>query len=325
MDPIIQIQTSPATALFPHGHKSFRALARAVHPDTYTGSDPKAAAEAFARLNTLWESYTQPSTSTNLIKTRRHEYVLADSVKDGAFERFKATYDAGHKKAYVVVAGTQDADLAVAYANALRTIKDKVPAEYQSFFPTLMELFSYGGVAGTKGVAVRYQPEDGFYSLAEVAEDYPEGLHGRDVVWIFKRVLVVLGNTRDAGLVHGAVNEDNVYIHPELHGLILDGWGYSVAKGEHLIAVPAGRKSDYPAPALAKSENLDALDVQLAAKMMMRLLRSDVPERLRRYFTALSKASSPHPRQLMQELDEVAFEVYGEPRFHEFRMRRGYP
>ena len=67
-------------------------------------------------------------------------------------------------------------------------------------------------------------PADELYTLEEVRAHYAAGLDPRDVAWIWRRLLTVLGFAHAHGVVHGAVLPPHVLIEPREHKLLLIDW-----------------------------------------------------------------------------------------------------
>ena len=65
---------------------------------------------------------------------------------------------------------------------------------------------------------------DELYSLEEVRAAYPAGIDARDMAWMWRRLLTVLGFVHEQRLVHGCVTPDHVLIEPREHKLVLIGW-----------------------------------------------------------------------------------------------------
>lgn len=326
MDTITKILNAKSgrELFYPDDTKAYQKLAREVHPDSYRGPDSKSANDAFARLTRLWNDYKSSKTPSDVIKTSIREYKIVRLLQDnGVQERIAVTYDNGNNQAFVVIAKTPgDNDLMRRYASVASMLRDSVEPEYKDFFPRFIETLTLGSGSDARAGLVYSFPIEGFYSLREVAEDYPEGINGRDAVWIFKRILVALGNVHDIETIHGAVNLDSVFIHPAEHGLVLDNWAYSVDAGEYLRALPPGTADDYPESVFRREAPDKELDIRLAAKVMLKIMEGK-PRELRRFFNAIVDADNlPHPAEVLAIFNKVTEEVYGPPKFHVFKMRR---
>src|SRR5439155_20075146 len=104
--------------------------------------------------------------------------------------------------------------------------------------PRLVESFRHrdpGSGAGRRVTVVA--AAEGLRSLAEVRAAYPDGVDGRDAVWMWRRLLVALGLAHRAGVVHGAVVDDHVLIQPAQHGVVLVDRCYAVLDGGRVAAL----------------------------------------------------------------------------------------
>lgn len=309
--------------------RAYQRLLHLAHPDMYGDAEMKKLANsAFIHLNELWEAFNKHplgnhATDTTTIKTKRHEYTLGLKFYDAdGVSYYFATYDAGHEKAVIVIPSTaQDNDLIENYSMALNKLKKEVNKKYGAFFPTYLEAFKFK-INGQIKQLLAYGQPDNLFTLKQIQDEYPEGLHGRDLAWIFKRLLVAIGNTHEIGLVHGGINLDSILIEPDEHGVLLTSWQYAVVKGEPLTALPSTYKSLYPAYVFAKEPARTELDIMLAAKTMESLMRADTPKPLISFFKGCQLNKLPSAGKLLIEFDTLLERVYGERRFHIFTMPR---
>lgn len=301
----------------------YRRLLRGSHPDMFTEPRHKEKAQkAFVRLTELWNGSATPKPAASPhLKTKKHEYVLGDKFhEDDVFNAYNATYDAGYEKCELWIAkNAQDSDIARNAGMNLKKLNKDVPERYRAFFPELVEAFKYRQDGIDHGVIAQKIPE-GFYSLSQVHKAYPNGISGRDVAWMFKRMLVAIGNAHDAGLVHGGISDEAFIIHPQFHGLMLRNWQYSVETDEALTAIDPSVRDLYPASVFAKEPQDYRLDVRMAALTAQKLLEDKAPRQLRIFFSGCLVSSVPHPSVLLKEFDDLLLRVYGEPKFNEFKM-----
>lgn len=305
-------------------NKTYRKLARISHPDMFSDIREKNKAnQAFVKLTELWHAARKPvTTSSTVIKTKRHEYTLNDVLQTTeVFTIYNATYDAGFKNAEVFVTNTpRDTDLAEAHITALRKVKTEVNEEYRPYFPKLIETLRYRQPDGSEHIVVTTEKLDGMYSFRDVLKKYPEGINAKDTAWMFRRVLIALGNMHEVGMVHGAPNLDSLWIHPELHGLILNNWEYSVPTNTPLKAIPQEFKADYPEKVFKKQPVDYRLDLMLAAKTMLRLTDNKTPKQIIAFFKGCAIASTPEAPYLLHEFNELIERLWGERTFHHFSM-----
>lgn len=306
----------------------YRRLARAVHPDLYPEKDKKTAEKAFVRLTELWEFYTKATTSpdsapnANSIKTKKHNYDLGEQFRThGIYAGYFATYDAGYEKCQLLVTkNPKDADLTNANISALKKLRSDVPEQFRGFYPELVESFRYRTPDNIDHASFTQKIPDGFSPFSKILEVYPDGIDGRDVAWIFKRMLTAVGNGHDVGLIHGAPTLDAFLIHPEMHGVILSDWQYSVEDGKQLVAVPPEYKEDYPQYVFDKKAATYNLDVYLCAKTAKRLLRKDSAPQFNAFFRACMLNKTLEAKYLLAEFDMLLERLYGKPSFHPFTL-----
>jgi hypothetical protein len=307
----------------------YRHLARHTHPDMFTTpAEKKDAERAFVRLGELWALYqtkngsaTPSAAAANTVKTKRHTYTLGDKVySDDVFAHYEATYDAGHETArLLIVKSPNDADLGNNHAAALKKLSG-VPDEFKDFFPDLIETFRYRQPNGTDHFAVAQKIPEGFVPFTRILEVYPKGVDARDLSWIFRRMLIAVGNAHDVGLIHGAPDLNAFYIKPDVHGVILNNWQYSVETGKTLSAIPTAIHDDYPQSVFDKKPVDYALDIRLIAKAAERLFGPDTPRQFKSFMNGCMMAKTPEARYLLGEFEEMLVRLYGPPVFHKFTL-----
>lgn len=300
--------------------------AKQIHPDLFLSDEDKfKAKEAFAHLNSLKEKLEgkAPSSASNKLKTKKHEYTLEERVyTNGISTTFHGTYDAGHQLAYLTfVNNPADSDLVENHISTLKRLKD-VPEDFVKFYPEHVESFRHRDASGKDRIVSVSNRFDGFVPMSKVLEVCPNGIGGRDVAWIFRRMLVALGNAHDIGIVNGAPVLESWLIHPELHGIILADWSYSIASGETLKAVPEKARHLYPEKYLQKQPVSGTLDINLASRVAEQLLASGEPSQLFAFFKGCRLASTPKASKLLAEFDDLLLRIYGKPRFSPFTLNR---
>jgi hypothetical protein len=94
------------------------------------------------------------------------------------------------------------------------------------FSQRLPEVMAQGAVEGTQDRhALVLRHPNGFWgSLASLNERYPQGLDSRHAVWIWRRLLEILGFIHRQGWAHGDVRPEHALVHPQDHGIRLIGW-----------------------------------------------------------------------------------------------------
>ena len=172
--------------------------------------------------------------------------------------------------------------------------------------------------------------EPGLVSLAAVLAACPSGLDGRDVAWIWRRLLVALGVAHRAGVIHGAVVPDHVLIEPTEHGLVLTNWCYAATEpGDTVPAVVRRYRGWYAPEILRSAPPTPGSDIYLATECMVALMGDRTPKALDR-FARGCRLTPPAARpgdawQLLAELDDVLGRIYGPRRFRPFALPATVP
>jgi hypothetical protein len=127
----------------------------------------------------------------------------------------------------VKVARTTTQSLA-AEADTLRRLQTLQGAGAAYFSQRLPQVLAHGrsGDAGHERDALVLRHPTGFWgSLAQIQQANPQGLQEvRHAVWLWRRLLEVLGYVHAAGWTHGEVSPEHALVHPGDHGVLLIGW-----------------------------------------------------------------------------------------------------
>jgi curved DNA-binding protein CbpA len=336
------------------GKRIFRHLAQQVHPDARPGDlDDLLANEGFMLLNKLWEvaqikiingMYGKVGIPI-VITTRKREYTVLDLLAKGDLANlYHCNFNVdGQKKrgVFKVAREAYDNDLLAGEADILRYLaRADIDSKFGAYLPKLVESFSYrdADTAGVRHVSVLAYDEEiaspsALYSLKEVRDHYHNGIDPRDMAWIWRRVLMALGFAHQNKVIHGAVLPTHILIQPELHGMVLVDWAYTVRDGECLRAVSADYEAWYPQEVWDKTSPLPGLDIFMAAKTIVYLIGGDpvkgiipngVPTKMKRYFEwCMQPAVRMRPQkawQLLEEFDQMLEGLWGPRRFREFIM-----
>jgi serine/threonine protein kinase len=292
-----------------HAHRTYRRLARLIHPDA-TASD-KRATSAFAKLSALWQQYRAGASDVfasgdiaNLIRVpapQPWEPALLKLARDPA-----------------------DADLMTREAAALRWLAANGDPQFLPYVPRLYETRRYAD-PGTGSIRRGNVLErlDGFIALDKVRERSPDGLDPRDVAWIWRRVLVAIGFAHRTGLIHGAVLPPHIMIQPNDHGLTLIDWCYSCGGPNpgNLPAAVARYRDWYPPELGAGYAPGEDLDIYLATKSMLALIASPVPGPLAAFAAGCTLAKMRRPTDawgLLREFDDLIERMWGPRKFRPF-------
>lgn len=305
--------------------QKFKQLRIQVHPDRNIGNE----ANAQKAWNRLMEMYQQaqgvPSASSIVLNTSMGEVSFSEARwRDGEVSWLDGSIPGripgrvGDVTVFGVVArGIPRALLSDGFGR-LRTIRDRIPAEYRGFVPTPVECVTVQAATSEKELHVVTVPHGEFVTLADIHRLLPGGLDGRDVVWILKRLLVALGNVHDAKFVYNSVSAESVLVEVVKHGLVLKDWHHVTAPGGLLPIPNAGTEKlrGYTQAVLDKKESPVAkADLAAAGRLMLDVASADLPEPLKVFLKGSNSWGSA--RDAIQGLDAAAFKAYGKPRFHE--------
>lgn len=313
----------------------YRALAPLVHPDQM-GDDHQPLA---ARLNVLRDealrqidagNYGRASADLIEIRAGKNIYTIdAAQVTSGPWAvSYPCTSQHTPDVHMMMVArDPHDASLMDTHVTRLKALAD-VDEQYRPLFPALIDTFAYRDGTVTRRACVQTgYPLSAWWSLAEVRALRPRDIGGRDMAWIFRRVLMALGVAHDMGIVHGAVVPANILIRPEDHRVVLLDWAASVTTNTPLQLMRVGDHEYYPPEVPRKQPATPATDVYMAASCMHALIEGNMPNIPRKLYAYLRSCVHSQPRmrpengwQTLRELDSILEQVYGPRVFTPFSM-----
>lgn len=195
-------------------------------------------------------------------------------------------------------------------------------ASYRLYFPLIAE--SFPAHDGFKRRVNVFAHEPGWYSLEEVVARHTDGLGGRHLVWIFKRLITAIGFAQRHGIVHGAVLPCHILVRPKDHAVRLVGWGQSVPIGELLKSIASRFKASYPPEPFAKKPALSGADVCLAARSLLWTTVETEPRKLFDFLRGCQIdgqwSRDVDAWELYEEFSELAELLYGKPQFVPLEM-----
>src|SRR5215218_459684 len=134
-------------------------------------------------------------------------------------------------------------------ADVLRKLHAANDAErYAPFLPVVEDTLDVGGGDDGSPPARRanvlrmhkgIHSADELYSLEEVRVAHPAGLEARDMAWIWRRLLAVLGFAHAHDVVHTALLPMHVLIEPREHKLLLVDWCAAIQDARRSPRLPA--------------------------------------------------------------------------------------
>jgi serine/threonine protein kinase len=113
-------------------------------------------------------------------------------------------------------------------AQVLRDLQASFNSDGGAYFSQLFpEIVAVGPVEGgdpNRHAIVLLYPTGFWGSLAALQERFPEGIDPRHAIWIWRRLLGILGPLHASGWAHGDVRPEHALVHPQDHGIRLIGW-----------------------------------------------------------------------------------------------------
>lgn len=205
-------------------------------------------------------------------------------------------------------------------------------SKFPPYLPVLMNTVSQGDRLVTV-----MEPLDGFSMTEKVRDVYPDGIDPRDMAWMFRRLLVVLGFVHRAGFVHGAVTPKHVMIQPEDHGLVLVDWCHAVEIGNSLDLLSKDFLRWYQPEIAGGGEALAYVDVLMAAQLAIWLIGGDpfkwtlptgIDAAYRAFFQAIAKARDTEASvgtgelawYVLKHFDDMLERLYGPKKFRPFTL-----
>jgi serine/threonine protein kinase len=274
------------------------------------------------------------------LHTGKREYELEDEFQaDKIFNSYPCSFWESGLTHFAVLRLVRDprnnavSQNEVRILNILLTSRDS--GKFAPYLPNIMDVFlyEYGGVSRQATVFEKYE---GWYSLEDVHKEYRYGIDPKDMAWIWRRLLVILGFAHANSVIHGAVHPKNIWIQPEQHGLMLNNWFHSVhdpeRTGECISKVDPAYVPWYPEEVLKYEIPSFGLDIQMSAKCMIYLLGGDVenkiipgtvPHLIRQFLrgTVLPGRRSPQDAwAVKRDFDDLLKRLWGERKFHPFKM-----
>ncbi|SEL95190.1 molecular chaperone DnaJ [Streptacidiphilus jiangxiensis] len=313
--------------------RRYRRLARLLHPDTAPPGRRAEAAAACAALNQLRVS-RQPAPES-LLTTRRHSYEVGEPLATGDVAVLRAARyrtRGGLGPVLDAVLKTPrtpaDNDLMEREAHALAWLARHGEPRFQSYVPTLVETFTHADPADPAAVPRRVNALlrlDGFLTLAQLRQAFPDGLDPRDAAWIWRRLLVALGHAHRTRVRHGAVLPEHVMIQPVEHGLVLVDWCYAATGAPTPAPALVERHRDrYPPEVAARRPVTEATDIHLASSCIAELMGEQAPPQMRSFLAGCmlpAEPRRPHDAwRLLAELDRLLERLYGPRTFRPLRL-----
>lgn len=280
--------------------------------------------KAVVTLNTRWveraefraawqRAHARPAAPADWLTLQGRDYRLLAPLGAGqAADAWLAERHGTARLRAVLKLQREPGDALAREAETLRALQGLRATDSAYFSLRLPQVLAQG--AGRAGPALALRAWPGFWgSLADVLDHHPQGLaDARHTVWLWRRVLELLGYLHRNGWCHRDLRAEHWLIHPADHGVHLVGWG-SAGRGAD-PAVDLQQSAWTLRAALAGlSDTAPALPARCPPALADLLLRASED----RAWCCAEGADG-----LARRLSAAALADFGPPRFVPFDPRR---
>lgn len=224
--------------------------------------------------------------------------------------------------------------------NEWRVLETLEKSQYQGspyFVPMLPQRIDSGvarlGKNGNEGdrraSVVRWR--SGFvHTMNDVFAAHSSGILPEASVWMWKRMLEMLGWVHKNGFVHGAILPQHTLIHARDHGVVFAGWSAATAIGKPISVINPQLREYYPDLVWQGVAASPRIDLTMSARLVLKALGGSALRAPSRVPEALAKLLETQARgdwqwaddawTVRDELDNTARRVFGPPKFIPFSM-----
>ncbi len=186
------------------------------------------------------------------------------------------------------------------------------------------------GRDGERRVAV-FRWRSGFvHTMKDVCTTHSSGIAPEASVWLWKRMLELLGWVHESGFVHGAVLPAHALVHARDHGVVLAGWSSAVRIGQPLEALVSSERAFYPDDVAQGGALTPQHDLAMSARVILAALSGNPLRAASSTPRPLAELLESHARMdanasesawaLRDRLDAAAQACFGPPKFIPFPM-----
>lgn len=224
--------------------------------------------------------------------------------------------------------------------NERRVIEALEKSRYQGapyFVPLLPQRVDSGlarlgknGNEGEKRASVVRWRSGFVHSMNDVFTTHSSGIIPEASVWMWKRMLEMLGWVHKSGFVHGAILPQHTLLHARDHGVVFVGWSAATAIGKNILALNPKAREYYPDFVWQGAPAIPRTDIAMSARIVLKALGgkvdrapSRVPEPLARLLEGHANGTGHLPDDAWatrDDLDNTARQVFGPPKFFPFSM-----
>ena len=317
----------------------YQCMAKLVHPDLNPGVEE--ANLVLAALNTLHEEAIRKiadgtfgkSLATITFKDRKTSKTIEELeplARGDIADLYTGRLD-GKKVVLKIASDAGDSDLIKNEATVLRKLAEAPDADhFMKYLPKLIDSIKLDGKQ-----ANIFEFVEGSHTLSKVLSLYPDGIEGRHIAWIWRRLLEVSIWAHLNGQLHMAIIPSNILILPANHGIKLLDWCYSVPMASTAKAIVPEHEEFFPPEARLKKIARGGFDLYMIAKCVRNMIEgtegakkvgwsSKAPSR----FTGIVAACLiPNPdmryhlaQEVYDDLKKNVEKLYGPPKFIPFEL-----
>lgn len=338
LDNLIREAKTTQDVFGPDLDKGYRQLCKVCHPDRNPGD--KLAEMLFKRLGDLYNEAKAPPIVVPAGKRYTlHRRLATGDVSDVFVASRTDAIDKPDDYIFKISRIPHGISLLEREASVLRALAQKAAEKpwrktWHKFVPAFVESLRINDVINKQ--ANIFRRESGLISAENIKQLYPNGIDGRHIGWMFKRLLSILGFIHRHNIIHGATTPAHLLYHAENHGLVLVGWIHSVDFGADatITTISTKYRDWYPPEVLQKRPASASTDIYMAAKCMVYLAGGDaangvmpdtIPGRMRAFIrSCLLPGQGMRPDdawRLHDEFSELLSSLYGEPKYHHLAVK----
>lgn len=168
------------------------------------------------------------------------------------------------------------------------------------------------------------------HTFDDVRAAHPSGVDAQHAVWMWRRILELLGFVHASGWAHGAILPQHLVVHARDHGVMAVGWSRAARLGSPLRARHGARASFYPADVLAGAPVTARTDIAMSARSVAMVLggnpaTGEVPSSVPPPIAALVRAYAESPANddawaVADAVAHAARRAFGPPRYVPFHV-----
>lgn len=182
-------------------------------------------------------SLAQGADGPRVLRIGGHSYRVLAPLGQGDHSEVLLAERCGALPARVTIklAPTPDAGLAAEAATllGLQELEGPGAAYFSRRLPQVMAIGRADAAGNAREALVLRHPSGFWGSLADVQRAHPQGIGDpRHAVWIWRRVLELLGYLHGAGWAHGDLRAAHWLLHPRDHGGLVIGWRMAQRGGD---------------------------------------------------------------------------------------------